>query len=67
MYEVFLVDLGQSLEGVKASFSGIPGNFPFEQQEHYEGCLQQSKRSHLVFLKTKAIQSSRISLTSLSI
>lgn len=45
MYEVFLVDLGQSPEGVKASFSGIPGNFPFEQQEHYEGSLQQNKRS----------------------
>lgn len=45
MYEVFLVDLGQSPEGAKASFSSIPGNFPFEQQEHYEGSLQQNKRS----------------------
>lgn len=45
MYEVFLADPGQSPEGVKASFSGIPGSFPFEQQEHYEGSLQQNKRS----------------------
>lgn len=46
MCEVFLVDLGQSPEGVKASFSGIPGNFPFEKQEHCEGSLQQNKSSH---------------------
>lgn len=44
MYEVFLVGLGQSPEGVKASFSGIPGNSPFEQQEHCEDSLQQNKR-----------------------
>jgi len=45
MYEVFLVDLGQSPEGVQASFSGIPGNSPSEQQEHYAGSLQQNKGS----------------------
>jgi len=43
MYEAFLVDPDQSPEGVKASFSSIPGNFPFEQQEHCEGSLQQNK------------------------
>lgn len=48
MYEVFLVDPGQSPEEVKASFSGIPGNFPSEQQEHYEGSLQQKRDLNLV-------------------
>lgn len=45
MYEAFLVDLDQSLEGVKASFSSTPGNSPFEQQEHCEGSLQHNKTS----------------------
>lgn len=48
MYGVFLVDLGQFPEEVKASFSGIPGNFPSEQQEHYEGSLQQNRDLNLV-------------------
>lgn len=47
MYEVFLVGLGQSLEEVKASFSGTPGSSPSEQQEHYEGSLQQNQRASL--------------------
>lgn len=45
MYEAFLVDLDQSPEGVKASFSTTPDNFPFEQQERCEGSLQQNKVS----------------------
>lgn len=48
MYGVFLVDLGQFPEAAKASFSGIPGNFPSEQQEHYEGSLQQNRDLNLV-------------------
>lgn len=48
MYGVFLVDLGQFPEEGKASFSGIPGNFPSEQQEHYEGSLQQKRDPDLV-------------------
>jgi len=43
MYEAFLVDPDKSPEGVKASFSSIPGNLQFEQQEHCEGSLQQNK------------------------